>query len=333
MTDELEWGRSEFVLARTIGMTLFAMTGLFIGSYVDRRGGRQLMRVGALILGAAMFGQSYVQELWQWWLLNGVILTSGAVMTGNLVVNVTVSKWFVEHRGRAVGVASMGVSFGGVVLTPLAAVLIEAVGWREAWQWLGVGAVLVLLPVSFLMRRTPEDHGLHPDGKTAEQVAAGDGARAAADFASSLTRRDALRTRAFYLLLFAFGLGSLSIGMMLVNAIPYMEDAGYSRTTAALMITVASIPSMLSKPIWGYFIDRLDVQRMSIAGFLVTGVSLVAVVFSVRAGLDWAVYRSFLLLGVGWGGNIPLQEVMWASFFGRRYLGGCGVRGYRLRWG
>ena len=322
MTDELDWGRSEFVLARTIGMVLSAMTGLFIGSYVDRRGGRQLMRVGALILGAAMFGQSYVQELWQWWLLNGVILTSGAAMTGNLVVNVTVSKWFVEHRGRAVGVAAMGVSFGGVVLTPLAAVLNEAVGWREAWQWLGVGAVLVLLPVSFLMRRAPEDHGLYPDGKTAEQVAAGGGARAAADFASSLTRREALRTRAFYLLVFAFGLGSLSIGMMLVNAIPYMEDAGYSRTTAALMITVTSIPSMLSKPIWGYFIDRLDVQRMSIAGFLVTGVSLVAVVFSVRASLDWAVYSSFFLLGVGWGGNIPLQEVVWASFFGRRYLGG-----------
>ena len=100
MTDELEWGRSEFVLARTIGMTLFAMMGLFIGSYVDRRGGRQLMRVGALILGAAMFGQSYVQELWQWWLLNGVILTSGAVMTGNLVVNVTVSTGGVCHRTR-----------------------------------------------------------------------------------------------------------------------------------------------------------------------------------------------------------------------------------------
>jgi len=321
MTDELEWGRSEFVLARTIGMALFAMTGLFIGSYVDRHGGRRLMRVGALLLGATMFGQSYVQELWQWWFLNGVMLTSGAAMTGNLVVNVTVSKWFVEKRGRAVGVAAMGVSFAGVVLTPLAAVLIDQVGWREAWQWLGMGAVLVLFPVSFLMRRAPEDHGLHPDGKTSEEVAAGGGARAAADFASSLTRREALRTRAFYLLVFSFGLGALSIGMMLVNGISYMQDAGYSRTTAALMITVASVPSMLTKPVWGYFIDRIDAQRMSIVGFVVTSLSLVAVVVTVRASMDWGVYGSFFMLGVGWGGLIPLQEVVWATFFGRRYLG------------
>lgn len=321
MTEDLDWSRSEFVLARTIGMALFAVTGLFIGAYVDRHGGRQLMRAGVLILGTAMFAQSYVQELWQWWLLNGLMLTSGAAMTGNLVVNVTVAKWFVEKRGRAVGVAAMGVSFAGVVLTPLAAVLIDEFGWRQAWRLLAVGAVLVILPISFLMRRAPEDHGLHPDGKTAEEVAAGGGARAAADFASSLTRREALRTQAFYLLVFAFGLGALSIGMILVNAIPYMEDAGYSRTTAALMITVTSIPSMLTKPVWGYFIDRIDAQRMSIVGFVITAISLVAVVYTVKASVDWAVYASFFVLGVGWGGLIPLQEVVWASFFGRRYLG------------
>jgi MFS transporter, OFA family, oxalate/formate antiporter len=321
MTEELGWERSEFVLARTIGMALFAVTGLFIGSYVDRHGGKRLMRVGVLILGGAMFTQSYVQELWQWWLVNGLMLTTGAAMTGNLVVNVTVAKWFVEKRGRAVGVSAMGVSAAGILITPLAAVLIDAVGWRDAWRWLALGAVLVIIPISFLMRRTPEDHGLHPDGKTAAEVAAGGGARAAADFASSMTRSEALRTPVFYLIVASFGFGGLSIGMILINAIPYMEDAGYSSTTAALMITVASVPSMITKPIWGYFIDRLDARQMAMAGFVLTGVALVAVVYTVRAQADWLIYGSFFLLGTGWGGMIPLQEVIWASFFGRRYLG------------
>lgn len=321
MTDELDWSRSEYVAARTIGMALFALTGLFIGSYVDRNGGRRLMRIGAVILAIAMFSQSFVDELWQWWLINGVILTTGAAMTGNLVVNVTVAKWFVESRGRASGIAAMGVSFAGISITPFAAFLIDEVGWRLAWRWLALGAVLILIPVSFLMRRTPEDHGLHPDGKSAAEVAAGGGARAAADFATSLTRAEALRTRSFYLIVIAFGLGGLSIGMILINAIPYMEDAGYSSTTAALMITVVSIPAMLTKPVWGYFIDRIDAKQMSILGFVVTAASLVMVVFSVRAGADLLVYTSFFLLGVGWGGFIPLQEVVWAGFFGRRYLG------------
>jgi len=321
MTDELDWSRSEYVAARTIGMALFALTGLFIGSYVDRNGGRRLMRIGAVILAIAMFSQSFVNELWQWWLINGVILTSGAAMTGNLVVNVTVAKWFVESRGRASGIAAMGVSFAGISITPFAAFLIDEVGWRLAWRWLALGALLVLIPVSFLMRRTPEDHGLHPDGKTPQEVAAGGGARAAADFATSLTRAQALRSPSFYLIVIAFGLGGLSIGMILINAIPYMEDAGYSSTTAALMITVVSIPAMLTKPVWGYFIDRIDAKQMSVLGFVVTAASLVMVVFSVRANADLLVYSSFFMLGVGWGGFIPLQEVVWAGFFGRRYLG------------
>ena len=321
MTDELGWSPSQYVAARTIGMALFALTGLFIGTYVDRHGGRRLMLVGALILGVAMFGQSFVQELWQWWLLNGVILTSGAAMTGNLVVNVTVAKWFVENRGRASGIAAMGVSFAGISITPLAALLIDEFGWRQAWRWLALGAVLVLIPVSFLMRRTPEDHGLYPDGKSAEEVAGGGGARAAADYATSLTRAQALRTRSFYLLVGAFGLGVLSVGVILINAIPYMEDAGYPRTTGALMITVVSIPAMLTKPVWGYLIDRVDARHMSMLGFVVSGISLVFLVTSVRAQADLLVYTAFFALGVGWGGLIPLQEVVWASFYGRRYLG------------
>ena len=321
MTTELDWSSSQYVAARTIGMALFTLTGLLIGTYVDRNGGRRLMRIGVVILGVAMLGQSFVQELWQWWLLNGVILTSGAAMTGNLVVNVTVAKWFVELRGRASGIASMGVSFAGISITPFATLLIDEVGWREAWRWLALGAVLILIPVSFLMRRTPEDHGLYPDGKSAEEVASGGGARAADDCATSMTRAQAVRTRSFYLIVSAFGLGVLSVGVILINAIPYMEDAGYSRTTAALMITVVSIPAMLTKPVWGYLIDRVDAKQMSMVGFVVSGISLMFLVASVRAQADLLVYTAFFALGVGWGGLIPLQEVVWASFYGRRYLG------------
>ena len=321
MTEDLDWTRSEFTLGRTLGQFVFAFAGLFIGSYVDRSGARRLMQAGVIGLALAMVGCSLVQSLWQWLVLNGVILTISAAMVGNLVVNVTLSKWFVEKRGRMIGFAAMGVSFAGVALTPLATVLVDVAGWREAWRILAAGAVLLVFPISFLMRRAPEDHGLYPDGKTAEEVAAGGGEAAAVDFASSLTRQQAMRTAAFYLIVFGFGFGVLSIGMMLVQTIPFMSDAGYSRTVASLMITVASIPALISKPIWGYFIDKTDAQKMSALGFLLTAVALVLIVFSVRSRIDPLVYFAFFLLGCGWGGLIPLQEVVWASFFGRRHLG------------
>lgn len=320
MTQDLGWARSEFLLARSAGQFVMAVTGLFIGAYVDRHGGRRLMAVGVALLAVAMFLCSFVTELWQWWLLNGVALTVGAAMAGNFVVNVTLSKWFVERRGQVAGTAAMGVSFAGVLVPPISAALIELNGWRAAWRLLAIGAFVLAFPLTFLMRRTPEDSGLHPDGKSSAEVAAGSGRAAEIDFDRSLTRSQAIRTPTFYLVASGFGFGTLSIGVMILQGIPYLVDAGYSNTFAALMITLASVPSMLSKPIWGWLADRVD-AKIAVIGFMANAVAIVSIVISVRAHAEWGIYGGFFLLGLGWGGLIPLQEVVWASFFGRRYLG------------
>ncbi len=321
MTQELHWAQSEFILARTLGQFVMAFTGLFIGTYVDRHGGRRLMTTGTIIMTAAMFLGSFVTELWQWWLLNGLILTAGAAMSGTLVVNVTLSKWFVERRARVAGVASMGVAFSGALMPPVATALIEAEGWRMAWRLLALGTLAIGLPLTLLIRRTPEDYGLHPDGRSNAQVAAGAGRTATHDFDTSLTRGEAIRTSSFYLIVAGFGLGTLSISIMILQTIPYLTSTGYGAVFGASMITVTSIPSMLTKPFWGWMGDRTDPTRSAILGFMTNAVALVIIVFAVRAHADWWVIGGFFLLGFGWGGLIPLQETVWASFFGRRYLG------------
>ena len=57
----------------------------------------------------------------------------------------------------------MGVSAAGIVMTPAVTLGIDLVGWRETWVLLAVAAALLVYPVAFVMRRTPEDHGWHPD--------------------------------------------------------------------------------------------------------------------------------------------------------------------------
>ncbi len=330
MTTELGWSRADFQLSRTVGQFVLAFIGFFIGGYVDRHGGRRLMQLGTVVLGIALFASSWVQTEWQWLLLNGIAVTAGAALAGNLVVNITLSKWFVTQRGRMVGLASMGVSSAGVFLTPAATILVDGVGWRMAWRVLAVAAVAIMLPLSFMMRRAPEDHGLHPDGRTDAEIAAGAGRAAAIDFASSMTRSEAIRTRTFYLIVFGFGLGALSIGVMLAQTIPYMTDAGYSRTVASLMITLTSIPALLTKPLWGYLGERMSAAKLLAIGFITNAVSLVIIVLAVRSHTDPMIYFGFLVLGFGWGGLIPLQEVVWADYFGRRYLGAVRSAGLPL---
>ena len=321
MITELDWSRAEYTLPRTIGQIVMAMTGFFIGGYVDQRGPRGFMIAGTLILGLALFLLSQIRELWHWILLNGVILTLGAAMVGNLVVNVTLSKWFVEFRGRAVALAAMGVSFAGVLLTPLATLAIDIFGWRVAWQILAVGTLALVIPSALVMRRTPEDYGLHPDGRSEEDVFSGLTQTAINDFAQSMTRREALGSATFYWLVLAFGLFTITIQIMLLQTVPMMTDAGYDRTTAALMITVASVPALLSKPIWGWLIDDLQPKPLASASAAITGIALFVIIYSTQNNFLSSLVFGFLFLGLGWGGMIPLQEVIWASFFGRRYLG------------
>ncbi len=328
MIDELGWSRADFTLTRTISQLVMAFAGIFIGARVDRIGGRPIMLVGTTVLATTLALHSLVDSLWVWWLLNGVLLTIGCAMLGNLVVNVTLSKWFVLNRGKAIAWAAMGVSFGGVVLTPLATWLVDTIGWRPAWVWLGAGTALLMYPVALLMRRAPEDHGLHPDGLSAAQVADGANERARAEDASAYTRGEALRTVSFYALVIAFGLFTINIVVLLLHTVPYLTDSGLTRNQAALAMLIASIPAMVSKPVWGYLIDRSPAKPLAAISASVTGLALVLIVFAVQADQIFWIYLAYVVLGLGWGGMIPMQEVIWASFFGRRHIGA--IRGAGL---
>ncbi|MBV1878955.1 MAG: MFS transporter [Pseudomonadales bacterium] len=321
MIDDLGWTRAEFTLPRSIGQVVLAFTGFFIGGLVDRKGARGFMLAGTVILTISLYCLSYITSLWHWVILNGIILTIGAAFVGNLVVNVTLAKWFVEFRGRAIAFAAMGISFGGVLLTPFATWAIDTYGWREAWQILSFGALVLIIPAALAMRRTPEDYGLHPDGRTEEEVSSGLTQRAIDDFNQSMTRRQAMSSLTFYWLVFAFGMFAITIQVMLLQTVPFMTDAGYDRTTAALMITVCSIPALLSKPVWGWLIDGLQAKPLAAISACITGSSLFVIVFMANIGSMAGLIFGFGLMGLGWGGMIPLQEVIWASFFGRRYLG------------
>jgi MFS family permease len=321
MIEDLGWTRSEFTLSRSLGQLVMGATGFLIGAWVDRFGPRPLMLMGATIMSASLALHGLVQTVGQWLIVNGILVTVGGALLGNLVVNVTLAKWFVEKRGQAVAWAAMGVSFAGILITPAVTLAVDLVGWRETWFLLALATLLLTIPVAMIMRRTPEDHGLHPDGKSDADVAEGRAEKAQLDLARSLTRRQALRTLVFYGLVFSFGLFSINIVVMLLQTVPYLTDSGFSRTEAAYAITVASIPAMISKPVWGYFIDRLPAKPLAAAGASGTGLALFVIVISVNSGSLPLIYAAFFLLGLGWGGMIPLQEVIWGSYFGRRYLG------------
>ena len=326
MSDDLGWTRAQFTIATSLGTGVAGALGFFIGASVDRVGARPLMIAGATIVGGGLIAVSRVEELWQFIVLRGLVFTVGFVLIGNLVVNVAVSKWFVERRGWAISLASLGVSAAGMVVPVLMVRVVDEFGWRDGWVVMGVAAWMLVYPVALIMRRQPEDHGLLPDGKiegAAEDAEAVEAARL--DFVNSYTRGEAVRTGAMWLLVLAFGFAMVGLISLLFHSIPFLTDAGFRRSDAALMVGTQGAAALASKFAWGWAMQRFHPRGLAALSFLLSGGAVVAMVPIAHAGSLGLMFASFAVWGWGIGGMIPLSEFIWASFFGRRHLGA--VRG------
>ncbi len=325
MSDELGWTRAEFAFAVTAGSFVTAAAGAVFGGIIDRRGGRALAFGGAVLAAVSLVAISELTELWQWYLLRAGVLAVAAALAGTLVVHAVLSKWFEHRRGRAIGIAALGLSLAGVLTPNLLTPYVDAEGWRAGWRLLAVATFVLLVPVALLFRRQPEDAGLLPDGRQPGAPPRRDRRGALLVDAHSLTRAEAVRTSSMWLLIVAFGLAGLSFLSLGTLTIPILTDSGFDRTTAAAMLSLFALPGLLTRIGWGLAAERVHARYLAVLAFgcLAAGV---AVIVPGTLNLNTPLVAiGFLVFGTGIAGLIPMQELVWASFFGRRHIGA--VRG------
>lgn len=317
MTEELGWSRTDISLGQTLTTFVTGILGVAIGRRMDVRGGRALMVGGAIIGGFGFIALGRVHELWQYYLVRAGLVAVGSIGMGNLVVNVALSNWFVRQRGRAIAIGVMGTSVAALLLPTVANRMIDAWGWRTAWAAIGVAVWLTVIPAALVaMRRRPEDFGLRPDGDGAPLAGAPVPARVASDV--RWTRQAAARTWTLWMLVAAFGLASTGMGALLLHLIPYLTDEGFTRAQAAGAFAMIGVSGLLSKPLWGIALDRFPIRRCAAAefGLMALGITLILASHTLAP-----LYGAIFTFGIGIGGVVTVQEVVWADFFGRLSLG------------
>jgi MFS family permease len=322
MTDELGWSRADYTWAQTIGTFVMSGAGFVVGSMLDARGPRRFMLAGAVALSGCVVLLSQVHELWQFLLLRGIGMTLGALLVGNLIVNSTVSKWFVRKRAMAIAFATMGMSLSGVITPRIGAALIGEFDWRTAWVIIGLASLCLTLPAALVMRRRPEDHGLLPDGD-AEDYEPPPSRRPQVTAANEVqwTRAEAVRTRSFWLLVLCFGLASFGSGSFFLHLISFLRDSGYSAGEAASLFGTMLLATALSRPLWGNLMQRIAPRHSAVLSFFLNAVSALGIVLSLDADNSTMLYVSLVCWGIGFGGVVPMQELIWATYFGRAHIG------------
>ena len=313
MGDELEISRATFGWAQSVRSFAGAFTSPWIGRIIDRFGARWLLAGATLVTALAMLALGGVQSGWQMVLLFGVIGLSGFAAPGSLVTNVPVMKWFETKRGRAVAMMSLGVPVGALLLVPLTQVLIDELGWRLAWGVLGIFGAAVIVPLSIVfVRRQPEDMGLRVDGG---QPDSGDQPTPPTE---SWTLADAMRTPTFWALTVVFSLVNLSIGTIGLHRMPAFIDRGIDAIDVALATSLDAILAGLATFGMGMLNERVPSKYLGAFGFLLLALSSVATIYATTTPM---MYFAMGVFGLGIGGMMFLQNVVWAEYFGRLHLG------------
>jgi MFS family permease len=326
LSSDLGISRGVFSLIRSGEIIIGAAAAPLVGTLMDRYGGRWLMAAGGLISGAGFICLGQAQNFWQFLLVRWLLISPGDSLMGSMVVNVSISRWFVRMRGRALAVAGMGHGLAKVCMPVAAATLMLYVGWRGAWVVFGVFALLlVVAPALLFMRRSPEDMGLLPDGGAVEVKEAAitphkrqrNSKRTGADEVE-WSRGEALRTPAFWLIATTFGVAQIGVTGLNLHVFSYVSDLGYPTMVAALVMSIIAVMQFSTPMGWGLLADRSDIGRLIMFKCAIQGAGLLLALS--LPGLV-PLYAGFFLYGIGMGGTAILAEMIWASYFGRISLG------------
>ena len=325
---EFGWSRTQVSLVQTIARFVEAGITVFVGPLIDRHGPRLMMPIGAIVVGLAMVATTYVKAIWQFWMIRGVIVAVGFTLMGFMVTNVTVNKWFVRKRGRAIAIAGMGGNLGNVIMVPATVWILAIYGWRASFVTFAVVTwLVVMIPSYLLMRRQPEDMGLHPDGIEPDADSAvssqGEGQESETPVRASQqepvwNRREVMATAAFWLLIASISVANLAFQGINISLAPYMQDLRYGDALVATVVTFRSVVMTLVLPAWGFIGERAHLPWVRVSPFLLQGLASFLFLLAKDPIFLWLAVITY---GVGFGGVMVVQEVLWANYFGRLSLG------------
>ncbi|OGL16997.1 MAG: hypothetical protein A3F92_09360 [Candidatus Rokubacteria bacterium RIFCSPLOWO2_12_FULL_71_22] len=310
---DLGLDRASFSLVISLSLFLYGAFQPFVGRLIDRFGSRSILGVGTLVLGLSLAGTGLVTNLWQLYLVYGVLAAAGLAATGHVVGSAVISRWFTRRRATALSTLG-GASMAGMsLLVPVAMWLILTIGWRATYAVFGLGVLVLVLPlVLWVVRESPESMGLHPDGEP----------RAAAGTSALGERTDvavAVQTLSFWQL--AGGLFTCGFSMSLISAhgVPMLTDHGYPPMVASWALGLLGGSSVGFSILVGVFADRFG--RRPILAWLYGGRGLLfAGLFLVREN-PLALLAIAVLGGATMAGSLAMSSALAAEIFGRFSVG------------
>lgn len=312
---EFDWSRAQVTAGFFYSILIVGpIFGISAGYLIDRYGTKRILVTGLIAAGGAFVGYAFMRSLSAYYLFY-FLQSIGYVSAGPIPNQVLISQWFIRMRGRAMGIAYVGVGIGGAVAPVLAQYLIRRYGWRPAMLALGCVIILALLPVAVLLiKNRPSDLNLYPDGDPAPPASAGTAAGAAAP----IPLRAALRTRSFWMILLGSTMSIGAVGGIIQHLQLFLRDQGFNPEAAARVASFLLVSSIAGRLIMGYLADRFPKKHVMLAAFLMVGAAIPLLYLVHHPGV---IYLFAFVFGFGMGADYMLIPLVTAQCFGVASLG------------
>lgn len=309
---ETGWDRAALTSVYSVYMLANGLASPFVGAAFDRFGGRALYVFGLISLGGGFWLAGRMEDFWHLALTVGVLGGLGIASLGMIPGSILISRWFDRRVGTAMAIASAGLGLGTLLLAPLAQMLIDSVGWRGGYGWLG-GCILALaLPV-----------GLLPWGRiTAGGLGGGvPAARMPSGKMQPHGLRRALRSRPFWALFAAFYLTAVAGYGVSLQTVAYLVEQGFQPIQAAGAFGFAGMLSIAGVLMVGAAADRFGNRVTVTASYIVTLTGIVSLAL-VQAYPGFAFLVGFVLFfGGSMGARGPIISTLSTSLFAGRGVG------------
>jgi MFS family permease len=308
---EFAASRGSVSLVFSLAGFLYFALGIVSGPLADRWGSRRLAVIGMILTGAGLAVAGAARSLLEVYAAYGVGVGLG-VGCSYVPALGAVQRWFSTRRGLASGLAVSGIGVGTLVMPPIASVLIEAVGWRDAYFVLGGLAAIVGIGMALLIENDPRDRGFAPDGDPLQADA-----RTLPPAGASV--REAVTSRRFAGLYAACVICSFGAFVPFVHLVPYAVEHGIPPSSAVLLLGAIGVGSTVGRFFLGGLADRMGRRLALLIMFVGMGLAQVVWAFSFgRASL--ALFA--LAYGVFYGGWVALLPAVVMDYFGGRNVSG-----------
>ncbi len=282
---------------------------LFVGPLVDRWSARWLMLIGAVSVTLGLICLSFSQNVIQFVLAMGFFIGSANILIGPIAGSAVISRWFVATRGRALGIAAVGTSVGGILMPQFFSWGIDGIGWRAVLQWTAAAVVLVVVPLLlFVFRDHPSDLGMEPEGGDTAAKASADAGPGQVESSSEI-----LAMRDFWIMSTSLAFFLACYTAALSNLPKYAADLGLEGAAQGQLMQLLAFFGLSGKLAFGYLADRIPLKPALWVAIMLTAAAIW--ILSLEPSFPWVVL-SVSMMGLASGGILPVWTSMVGAIFG-----------------